>query len=70
MSDMNHMLSEEELQELTGTQQPARQAGVLDNHGIFYVRRLDGRIRVTWYSVNHPGARAASNEPDYGAIHG
>jgi len=65
---MSQILTDDELQELTGAVYPSKQASILDQHGISYVRRLDGKLRVTWYSVNHPrapGTPKAETEPDF-----
>ena len=68
MSDGSNILTDAELHELTGALFPSKQASILEQHGIAYVRRLDGKIRTTWYNVNHPrlpGAVAPDAEPDF-----
>ncbi len=66
---MGDILTAGELQELTGAIYPSVQAAILDRHGISYIRRRDGKIRTTWYNVNHPrlpvAALAAGDEPDF-----
>lgn len=63
---MNEILTDEALTDLTGAIYPSVQAAVLDAHGIFYIRRRDGKIKVTWFSVNHPKAGERPNEvPDF-----
>ncbi|HHI1640166.1 TPA: DUF4224 domain-containing protein [Escherichia coli] len=49
---MNDLLNDEELVELTGYQFPSKQCGALTRAGISYVKRRDGRPRVTWTHVN------------------
>ncbi len=66
----SRLLKPEDLVELTGTVQPARQAVVLERHGIYYIRRIDGSITTTWEHVNKPNAGQISpdNEPDFDQI--
>lgn len=42
------LLSDEELEELTGVTQPAAQRRWLDSYGVRYALRRDGRPRTTW----------------------
>lgn len=63
-------LSAADLHDLTGYQQPKRQARVLDAHGIRYVLRADGQIRVTWEQVNQPGERGQRQRPNFEAARG
>lgn len=49
---MNDLLTDEELIELTGYQFPSKQCDALRRSGISFVRRRDGRPRVTWTHVN------------------
>ncbi|MGE5319655.1 MAG: DUF4224 domain-containing protein [Hyphomicrobiaceae bacterium] len=46
------LLTETELQELTGAKIKSRQKLALRRAGIRYVERLDGRPAVTWEAVN------------------
>lgn len=66
------ILTESELKELTGTESHAHQARVLRENGIFYVAGIGGRVRTTWYHVNHPASMRKSDsaeaEPDWGAM--
>lgn len=48
----NDLLTDEELVELTGYQFPSKQCEALSRSGISYVKRRDGRPRVTWTHVN------------------
>lgn len=49
-----NLLTEDELIELTKAKQPGKQGQVLDENGIYYIRRADKSIATTWYHVNHP----------------
>lgn len=49
---MNDLLTDEELIELTGYRFPSKQCDALRRSGISFVRRRDGRPRVTWTHVN------------------
>ena len=55
-------LTEEELQDLTKAKQPTKQGQVLDQNGIYYIRRADKTIITTWYHVNHPYESSAKPE--------
>ena len=57
-----NFLDDGALIDLTGYQQPSRQARVLEQHGIRFVRRPDGKIRVTWEQVNAQRAGGAEQE--------
>ena len=48
----NDLLTDEELIELTGYQFPSKQCEALKRSGISFVKRRDGRPRVTWTHVN------------------
>ncbi|MGX5913909.1 DUF4224 domain-containing protein [Aliidiomarina sp. Khilg15.8] len=65
------IISDDELAELTGYSNPAKQCSVLERHRIFFVRRQDGKPRTTWYHFNHPMQGIAANDdstPDFGAL--
>lgn len=64
------LLTAEDLEELTGAKQPARQRQILEKHGIFYIQRIDGTITTTWEHVNNPhaGQLSPEAEPDFGKI--
>jgi hypothetical protein len=64
------LLTDADLHDLTGYHQPKRQARVLDEHGIRYVLRADGKIRVTWEQVNQPGERGKRQRPNFEAARG
>jgi hypothetical protein len=49
---MNDLLTDEELTELTGYVFPSKQCAALTRAGISFIRRRDGRPRVTWTHVN------------------
>lgn len=65
-----NLLSEDDLIELTKAKQPNKQADVLSDNGIYFIKRLDGSIVTTWHHVNHPSTHAAINDsaPNFGAI--
>ena len=48
----NDLLTDNELVELTGYYIPSKQRETLKHAGISFVRRRDGRPRVTWTHVN------------------
>lgn len=68
---MNGLLTDEELTELTGVEQPAAQMRVLEEHGLKPIRRRDGKPRVTWEAVSSVmTAKAGGISPDWSAISG
>ena len=70
--DMNRLLNDDEIEEITGYSQPSMQCDALRKHGVFFIQRKDGRPRCTWYHINHPmGASArinSANEPDFSLL--
>jgi hypothetical protein len=50
--DNNDLLTDDELVELTGYRFQSKQCEALKRSGISFVRRRDGRPRVTWTHVN------------------
>ncbi|MDO6466770.1 DUF4224 domain-containing protein [Neptunomonas phycophila] len=48
------ILSEADIEELTGSSQPKLQEQILRKSGVWYLKRRDGRLRTTWHHVNHP----------------
>ncbi|EAM8673176.1 DUF4224 domain-containing protein [Salmonella enterica] len=71
---MNDLLSDEELVELTGYQFPSKQCAALSRAGISFVKRRDGRPRVTWTHVNaalagiHTPHEPEEVQPNFDAI--
>lgn len=71
------LLTQKEIEQLTGTKTKHVQKRVLDNNGIFYVEGAKGSLAVTWHAVEHPYHLAGSNaanednrdtKPNFGAI--
>lgn len=52
MTRENDLLTDDELIELTGYQFPSKQCAALSRAGISFVKRRDGRPRLTWTHVN------------------
>ncbi len=52
MTRENDLLTDDELIELTGYRFPSKQCSALAKSGISFVKRRDGRPRVTWTHVN------------------
>ncbi|WP_407201064.1 DUF4224 domain-containing protein [Citrobacter werkmanii] len=50
----NTIISDADLEELTGYSSPSRQGAVLKAYGIFFITRRDGRPRTTWEHFNNP----------------
>ncbi|SFO02789.1 DUF4224 domain-containing protein [Xenorhabdus japonica] len=48
------IITDEEMEELTGYQIPSKQCEALVKHGIFFITRQDGKPRTTWKHFNHP----------------
>tara|TARA_R100000935_G_C2698088_1_gene109181 strand:- start:33 stop:254 length:222 start_codon:yes stop_codon:yes gene_type:complete len=71
---MNDLMSEQELEKVTGYKAQAKQCKVLTAHGIFFVKDANGAPHVTWYSFNNPThlrfseVLAHNDEPDFEAM--
>lgn len=52
MGTNNELLTDEELIEMTGYKYPSKQCEALARAGISFIKRRDGRPRVTWGHVN------------------
>ncbi|MCH8530324.1 MAG: DUF4224 domain-containing protein [Saccharospirillum sp.] len=68
---MIDLLSQDEVEELTGYKRPEDQRRCLDRHGIHYVERKDGKLSVTLHAVHNPSVlpgRTAKAQIDFGAI--
>lgn len=64
------LLTDADLAELTGVEQPAAQLRVLREHGLSPVVRRDGRPRVTWRAVTEIMLAKPIEQPDWSAIRG
>ena len=49
-----HILTEQELEELTGYATPSKQKEVLQRNGIYYVEGKGGKIRTTSENIRWP----------------
>jgi len=65
-----NLLSDDDLEKITKAKTPRKQKSVLDENGIFYIKRADGSIVTTWHHVNHPSFSQSGNDdtPNYGAV--
>lgn len=61
------LLSDDDLVELTGVEQPAAQARVLREHGLKPIMRRDGKPRVTWSAVTAAQLERTKAEPNFDA---
>lgn len=52
MTTNNDLLTDDELSEMTGYKYPSKQCEALQRAGISFIKRRDGRPRVTWTHVN------------------
>lgn len=67
MASYEHpLLSDDELTDLTGYDQPARQIRWLQSNRVGYAMRPDGRPRTTWGAVDHAliGNTTGDSGPD------
>ncbi|WGL96693.1 DUF4224 domain-containing protein [Arsenophonus nasoniae] len=66
------VITDEEMKELTGYQKPSKQCKVLEEAGIFFIKRPDGRPKTTWNHFNNPLSKATdinfTEKPDFGAM--
>lgn len=64
------LLTDEELVELTGVEQPAAQMRRLREYGLNPFPRPDGRPRLTWSALDAAMTAADKATPDWSAIRG
>jgi len=68
------IISDSDIEALTGYKIPTKQCDVLRTAGIFFIIRKDGRPRTTWQHFNDPmghrqkPAEPSMSEPNFGAI--
>ncbi len=55
MAGNPRFLSEDDVQELTDYKMHMKQANVLRKHGIFFITRRDGSLKVMWAHVEAAG---------------
>lgn len=60
------LVTDDELVDLTGYEQPKRQVRWLQTNHVGYVMRPDGRPRTTWGAVDHAliGNSRGDSQPD------
>jgi hypothetical protein len=65
-----YFLNDDELERLTRAKHAQKQSEVLDENGIYYIKRRDGSIITTWHHVNHPCTKRAVNDdmPNFSAV--
>jgi hypothetical protein len=63
---MSDLLTYDDLCQVTGAKRPSKQKEVLEASGVSYIVRLDGRISVTWYSVNHAHTQGMATQDSDG----
>lgn len=67
----SHLLTQDDIEAVTGAKQASRQSEVLDLNGIYYIKRLDGSIVTTWHHVNNPARKplqSVSDMPDFSKV--
>ncbi|MDC9615931.1 DUF4224 domain-containing protein [Xenorhabdus khoisanae] len=57
------IITDEEMEELTGYQIPSKQCEVLAKHGIFFITRQDNKPRTTWTHFNNPMIATRYSKP-------
>ncbi|HBC1013542.1 TPA: DUF4224 domain-containing protein [Escherichia coli] len=73
-ADKDDIISDSDIEKLTGYKIPSKQCDVLRNAGIFFITRRDGRPRTTWTHFNNPlSYRQQQNfvdepQPNFGAL--
>ncbi|WP_208952472.1 DUF4224 domain-containing protein [Rahnella sp. ChDrAdgB13] len=76
MSDKKEsdIISDADIEVLTGYKIPTKQCEVLREAGIFFITRRDGRPRTTWQHFNdplshrHKDVSSSVIEPNFGAL--
>ncbi|MGX8939295.1 DUF4224 domain-containing protein [Symbiopectobacterium sp. Eva_TO] len=74
MKSENDIITDDELEKITGYKIPSKQCEILQAAGIFFITRRDGRPRTTWAHFNSPytqrtvAEESKYVEPNYGAL--
>lgn len=72
MATSEQILTDKEIEEITGFKSPSKQCKRLKDAGVFFIVRKDGRPRTTWQHFNNPGINTEKNKsdvlPNFGAI--
>lgn len=74
MNTESDIISDVDIEKLTGYKIPSKQCEVLRDAGIFFITRRDGRPRTTWAHFNNPLSHrlkdTGSNDPqpNFGAL--
>ncbi|WP_411718859.1 DUF4224 domain-containing protein [Pantoea vagans] len=74
LSDINNVIiSDADIEKITGYKIPSKQCQCLKQAGIFFVVRRDGRPRTTWQHFNDPllsrkAPESSKHEPNFGAL--
>jgi len=72
--DKNHIISDEDIELLTGYKMASKQCEILRDAGIFFITRKDGRPRTTWehfndpLSLRHKELKNDAAQPNFGAL--
>lgn len=70
----NDIISDADIEKLTGYKIPSKQCESLRDAGIFFITRRDGRPRTTWAHFNDPlshrqkAVDANEPQPNFGAL--
>lgn len=70
----NDIISDPDIEMLTGYKIPSKQCESLREAGIFFITRRDGRPRTTWEHFNNPlshrqkKAESDGPQPNFGAL--
>ena len=70
---MSEIISDADLEVLTGYKIPSKQCQALRDAGVFFLVRKDGRPRTTWQHFNDPIVHRKKEEqytyePNFGAL--
>ena len=65
MNTDNDIISDNDIEKLTGYKIPSKQCESLRDAGIFFITRRDGRPRTTWTHFNSPLAHRQKHTDSY-----
>jgi hypothetical protein len=72
MSNDNDIISDQEIERITGYEKPSMQCKALADAGVWFLTRKDGRPSTSWAHFNNPlkhrQATPTATEPDWGAM--
>ncbi|MEL4360907.1 DUF4224 domain-containing protein [Shewanella algae] len=70
IDSMRALMTQDDIAEVTGAKQPAKQIAILCRNGIPHLVDANGRPKLTWYQYNnaHMMRKPINDGPDFSAL--